>query len=265
MSQLLNSDYPAVRWVTVVASLVAGALIWEMVGRHFNPAFMAPLWGNEAHPGAGARLLNMLFEDDEFIASMLSSLVLFATGFGIALVLAVPLGIVLARVRLVRVALESYVLALYLTPMVALIPFILSIFGFDFWPKVIVVVLFGFFPVLYNTLEGARSVSPELIEVARAFRSSERGLWLDVYLPYTLPYVLTGVRQATGRALVGMIAAEFFLSTSGLGKEIMVSSRNFDMAGVLAVIIFITLLGVALMKAVQMLENRLCGWRGLDR
>jgi ABC-type nitrate/sulfonate/bicarbonate transport system permease component len=137
--------------------------------------------------------------------------------------------------------------------------------GFDFWPKVVVVFLFSFFPVLYNTLEGARSVKPELIEVAHSFRSNEIALWTDVLVPYTLPYALTGIRQATGRALVGMIAAEFFLSTSGLGKEIMISSRTFDMAGVLATIILITIIGVLMMRLAQALEQHFSSWRGLER
>src|SRR5258707_1408936 len=89
--------------------------------------------------------------------------------------------------------------------------------GFDFAPKVLVVFLFAVFPILYNTVEGARSIRPELIEVARSFRSSERALWRDVLFPFVLPFALSGVRQAIGRALVGMVAAEFFLSASGLG------------------------------------------------
>jgi NitT/TauT family transport system permease protein len=67
------------------------------------------------------------------------------------------------------------------------------------------------------------------------------------------------------RPLVGMIAAEFFLSTSGLGKEIMVASRTFDMAGVLATIILITVIGVILMRLAQALEHRFSAWRGIEQ
>ena len=264
MLRLINSDLRWVRWTTLVVGLVAGAALWEVVGWNFNPAFMAPLVGGEGHPGAATRLI-ALFGDEEFLHSLASSARLFVTGFGIALLIAVPFGIVLARLVLLRVALESYLLVLYVTPMVALIPFILSIMGFDFWPKVLVVVLFAFFPIFYNTLEGARSVKPEYLEVARAFRTSEFAIWCDVLIPYTLPFALTGIRQATGRALVGMIAAEFFLSTSGLGMEIMVASRTFDMAGVLATIMLITIIGVILMRLSQALERRFSAWRGIER
>ncbi len=260
---LLNSDVRWVRLVTLLASLAAGALVWEIVGRQFNPSIMAPLVGGEGQ-GAAPRLLEYVFNDPEFRDAFASSLALFVTGFSIGVLTAVPLGILMARWALLRVALESYILILYVTPMVALIPFILSILGFAFWPKVLVVVLFTFFPVLYNTLEGARSVKPELLEVAHSFRTGEREIWFDILIPYTLPFALTGIRQATGRALVGMVAAEFFLATSGLGEEIVVASRNFDMAGVLATIVVITVFGVLLMRGAQALERGYAAWRGVE-
>src|SRR6202030_680348 len=115
----------------------------------------------------------------------------------------IPFGLLLARVRLLRIALESYITVLNATPMAALIPFILSMMGFGFAPKVLVVFLFAVFPIIYNTVEGARSIRPELIEVARSFRSTEWALWREVLVPYTLAFTMTGVRQAIGRALVG--------------------------------------------------------------
>jgi len=150
---------------------------------------------------------------------------------------------------------------IYATPLVAVIPFILSMMGFGFAPKVLVVFLFAVFPVLYNTVEGARSIRPELIEVAKSFRSSEWALWREVMLPYTLPYTMTGVRQAIGRALVGMVAAEFFLSSTGLGQLIMGASQNFDTAGVFASILVIGLVGVGLMRLGLVIEHHFARWR----
>jgi len=264
MFRFLESDKTWVKYATIVAGFIFGGIAWEIFGLNSNPAFMAPLIGNVDHPGAAPRLIAN-FSDEEFVESLIGSAQLFSTGFAIALITAIPFGILLARAPRLRVALETYVLMLYVTPMVALIPFVLAIMGFDFWPKVVVVSLFAFFPILYNTLEGARSVKPELLEVAKSFRTGEVAVWTDILVPYTLPYALTGVRQALGRALVGMIAAEFFLSTSGLGKEIMISSRTFDMAGVLATIALITILGVTLMRLAQALEQHFAAWRGLNR
>ena len=264
MLDFINSDRPWVRWATVMLGVLAGGLIWEAVGWQFDNAFMAPLIGGVDHPGALTRLVEN-FQEEDFLDSLAGSVKLFVTGFGFALLTAVPFGIALARMVMLRIALENYILILYVTPMVALIPFILSILGFDFWPKVLVVYLFSFFPILYNTLKGARSVKPEMIEVARSFCTTEIRIWFDILIPFTLPFALTGIRQSLGRALVSMIAAEFFLSTSGLGKEIMIASRTPDMAGVLAAIILITVAGVLMMRLAQAPEKRYAALRGLDR
>ena len=240
--------------VAFVLSLIAGMALWEIVGRHTSAAFMVPL------STTLVRLWSMV-ASGQLVTQLLNSAALFATGFALALVVGAPLGLLLARVRSLRIAVEPYVMILYATPMVALIPFILSMMGFGFVPKVLVVFLFAIFPILYNTVEGARSIKPELIEVARSFRSSEWALWRDVMVPYTLPFTMTGVRQAIRRGLVGMVAAEFFLSSTGLGQIIMTASQNFDTAGVFASILIIGLIGVGLMRVGLYIEARFARWR----
>jgi ABC-type nitrate/sulfonate/bicarbonate transport system permease component len=236
------------------ASIFAGLALWEIAGRSVSPAFIVPFSETLVR-------LWQLVSGGEFLAQFLDSAQLFLTGFTLALVIGVPLGVLLARVRVLRVGIEPYIMTLYATPMVALIPFILSMMGFGFAPKVLVVFLFAVFPVLYNTVEGARSIKPELIEVAKSYRSSEWSLWREVMLPYTLPYIMTGVRQAIGRALVGMVAAEFFLSSTGLGQLIMGASQNFDTGGVFASILVIGLIGVGLMRVGLKIEQHFARWR----
>jgi ABC-type nitrate/sulfonate/bicarbonate transport system permease component len=235
-------------------SIIAGIALWEVAGRNSSPAFLVPL-------SETLRRLWQLINGGGFVPAFFDSATLFITGFVLALVVGVPLGLLLARVRVLRVGIEPYLMTLYATPMVALIPFILSLMGFGFAPKVLVVFLFAVFPVLYNTVEGARSIKPELIEVAKSFRSGEWALWSEVMLPYTLPYTMTGVRQAIGRALVGMVAAEFFLSSTGLGQLIMGASQNFDTAGVFASILVIGLIGVGLMRLGLAIEQYFARWR----
>lgn len=236
------------------ASLLAGIALWEIAGRNTGQAFMVPF------SETLVRLWQLITAGD-FIDQFLDSATLFLTGFVLALIVGMPLGLLLARVRVLRIGLEPYIMTLYATPMVALIPFILSLMGFGFAPKVLVVFLFAIFPVLYNTVEGARSIKPEMIEVAKSFRSSEWALWREVMLPYTLPYTMTGVRQAIGRALVGMVAAEFFLSSTGLGQLIMGASQNFDTGGVFASILVIGLIGVGLMRLGLKIEQHFARWR----
>jgi NitT/TauT family transport system permease protein len=242
------------RYAPFVSSLVLGLAAWEIVGRHTSEAFMAPL---------SETLLRLwqLAASGALLAQCLSSATLFVTGVVLAALVGMPFGLLLARVPVLRRALDLYIMVLYATPMVALIPFILSLMGFGFVPKVLVVFLFAVFPMLYNTIEGARSIKPELIEVARSYRSSEWALWREVMVPYTLPFAMTGLRQAIGRGLVGMIAAEFFLSSTGLGQIIMEATQNFDTAAVFGVILIIVFAGLGLMRLGRMLESRFAKWR----
>jgi NitT/TauT family transport system permease protein len=242
------------RHAPFLISLVLGLGAWEIIGRNSSAAFMAPL---------SETLVRLweLVQSGELIDQTLSSAGLFASGLALAIVVGMPLGLLLARVRLLRDALDIYIMILYATPMVALIPFILSLMGFGFAPKVLVVFLFAVFSILYNTVEGARSIKPELLEVARSYRSSEWALWRDVIVPYTLPFTMTGVRQAIGRALVGMIAAEFFLSSTGLGQLIMTATQNFDTAAVFAAILVIVAAGLALTRFGLALERHFTRWR----
>jgi NitT/TauT family transport system permease protein len=246
------------RFGLLALSLVLGALTWEAVASWTNPAFLARF----------TTTMSRVYEytlSGELVTALHSSLALFFTGLVAAILVGVAIGLLLARVRILRVALESYIMVLYATPMVALIPFILSMMGFGFAPKALVVFLFAVFPILYNTIEGARSLKPEMLEVARSFRSGEWAIWRDVLIPYSLPFVLTGVRQAIGRGLVGMVAAEFFLSGSGIGLMIMRSGQDFDIPGLYGGIIVVTVLGMVLIALGRVLEDRFAAWRGLSR
>lgn len=252
-ARMLRRDFVA-RHAPFAVSLILGLAAWEIVGRHTSEAFMAPLSETLVR-------LWQLAASGALLAQCLSSATLFVTGVALAAVVGMPFGLLLARVSVLRRALDLYIMVLYATPMVALIPFILSLMGFGFAPKVLVVFLFAVFPILYNTIEGARSIKPELIEVARSYRSSEWALWREVMVPYTLPFAMTGLRQAIGRGLVGMIAAEFFLSSTGLGQIIMEATQNFDTAAVFGAILIIVFAGLGLMRLGRMLESHFARWR----
>ena len=239
--------------LVTVASLVAGALIWELIGRHTQKTSFVGF-------GATMRALWDMASTNELWSALGESMELFALGLAISLVIGFVVGLLMARIRTLRIGLEPYVNALYATPAVALIPFIL-VFGFGFKQKLIVVVLFGIWPILINTLEGARSVSETLLEVARSYRSNEPRLWQHVVIPYTLPYTLTGVRQSIARCLVGMLASEYLLAATGLGNLILTYTNRFDTARVLAAVLVITLLATILMAIGRAIENHFARWK----
>ena len=237
-----------------IGGLVVGAGAWELIGRHTQQSSFAPF-----SKTIGA--LWSMTKSGELPRAAESSLELFAVGLAIALVLGFFLGLLLARIRVLRIGLEPYILMLYATPMFALIPYILSLFGFEFRAKVIVVAMFGIWPILINTMEGARSVNLDLLEVARSYRSTEPKLWRHVIIPYTLPYTMTGARQGIARSLIGVIASEFLLAATGLGSLILTYTNRFDAARVLAAVLVITLLATLLMAIGRAIENYFARWK----
>lgn len=241
-------------WGLGALGLLAGVALWEFIGRDADGTTFA------SFTSMAERFVEMV-ADGSLPDALISTAAVYIVGLVAALAVGVSMGLLMARVRLLRIGLEDYLAALYATPMVALIPFILAILGFGYVPKVVVVFLFAVFPVLLNTVEGARSVSPELLDVARAYRSNERQQWLDIIIPYTLPYAMSGVRQSIARGLVGAIAAEFLLSSDGVGQLIILSTQRADAAGVLAAIVVVTLIGVALMGLGRALESKFAVWR----
>jgi NitT/TauT family transport system permease protein len=239
----------------MTAGILAGALAWELIGRAIDqPTQFASL----------SQTLSRGFEitaDGTLPRALGTSLVLYLTGLVTATAAGYTAGIALARINWLRTALEDYINALYATPLVALIPFLLAVFGFGFFSKAIVVFLFVFFPVFLNTIEGARSISPVLMEVAQSFHCHGRRLWVNVILPYTLPYAMTGVRQGMAVGLVGVVAAEFFLSSTGLGQIIIASTQRFDSAAILACSLILALIGVLVMACGRAIENHFAAWK----
>ena len=231
-----------------LVGIAIGVIAWQIVGEHSQQQIFVPLTDT-------LRRLGLLG------SAMANSFATYGVGVLMALIVGAVGGLLLARSELIRTAFEPYIMALYAAPMVALIPFLLAFLGFSFWPKSIVVALFAFFPVLLNTQRGAQSITPELLDVARMYRSREKDMWIHVIAPYTLPFFMTGVRQALARGLVGMIAADIFLSADGLGGTLITASQFFDTATMLATVLVITASGVVLMAIGNLIEKRFARWR----
>src|SRR5215471_16146637 len=192
-------------WGVRIGSLLIVLAIWEVYGRRVNKALFAP---PTAVMAAGIDMIG----SGELWSYLRGSLQVLVIGFAFALLLGIPLGVAMARSRVIRFALDWYIDAFNSTPNVALVPLITLVFGLDVTAKVIVVFISSVFAIVVNTEQGVRNVDRRLLEVAQSFRSSARQLWGDVVIPSALPYIAAGLRLAVGRALVGMVVAEFFTS-----------------------------------------------------
>ena len=240
-------------WLVRLISLALVLTLWEIFGRRANKALFAP---PSAVLGAAADMIG----SGELWKYLSGSLQVLAIGFVLSLAIGIPLGIAIARSRIVHFALDWYVDAFNSTPNVALVPLMTLIFGFDITAKVLVVIFSSVFAVIVNTEQGVRNVDRRLLEVARSFRSSERQLWADVIVPSALPYIAAGLRLAVGRALVGMVVAEFFTSITGIGYLIVRYNNSFQPDHLLVPIVVVMALGIVLTRITRAIEQRIAPW-----
>ncbi|MGH3245931.1 MAG: ABC transporter permease [Trebonia sp.] len=242
------------RWTLRIASVAAILIAWQVYGGRINPILLSD-------PSAVAVAFVDMVRDGSLGTALASSLEVLGLGFLFGAVAGVTIGLAAGRSDTIAALIDIPVNALYAVPAVALVPVIVLWFGFEVTTKTIVVFLFVVFPVLINTTRGVREVDPELVEVARSFCSSERRMWFDLILPSALPFIVTGLRLSIGRALIGVIIAEYYTSLSGLGDLISTSASNFQTARMFVPIVIIALLGVFFTALLELAERRLVQWR----
>ena len=250
------------RLTTIGIQIVTLALVlglWEIVGRNTSPALFTP-------PSAVAGAAVGMIGSGELWRYLGPSLLVLGIGLTISMVLGVAVGLILARYWIADVALGPYVTFLYSTPAVALVPLIVLWAGYQLNAKVIILVLFAFFPMAINTYQGVKNVDPKLLEVGKAFRCSERQLWTNIVLPGALPFIIAGLRLAVGRGLIGMVLADLYTAISGIGFLIVRSAAMYRVDRMFVPIVTLGILGIAFTALVTWLERRAVPWtRASDR
>lgn len=236
-----------------VLSVIAGIIAWEIYGRWLNSVIFA-------YPSGIAGAFAALVRSGELQYYLTSSLVVLLFGLGLAIVIGIPVGILMARLAIVEHILDPYINALYATPLVAVIPLIVLWLGFQTKAKVALVFLFCVFPILLNTYQGVRNTDAKLSEVARSFCANEWQLWRDLIIPSAVPFIIAGIRLAIGRGLVGMVIAEFYTSIGGLGYMIVQYANTFKMDRLFVPIVVLMILGVGLTALLRGVERRIAPW-----
>jgi NitT/TauT family transport system permease protein len=253
---------PLPRWVITTISVCVALGLWEIFGRNINPIF-------GSYPSAIAAAFWELLVTGQLTTALYSSLRPFVAGYGLAIVIGVPLGLVIGRFRVAEAALGIYVTAGYAMPLVALVPLLMLWLGLGFAVKVAVVFLMALFPIVINTWLGVTAVPKTLIEVGKSFVAPDLVILRRIVLPATLPYIMAGIRLAVGRAVVAMVIAEFFTTISGLGAVIINSANNFDTATMFVPIIILMVMAIGLNSLIGLVERRVAPWQaeiaGRDR
>jgi ABC-type nitrate/sulfonate/bicarbonate transport system permease component len=184
-----------------------------------------------------------------------------AAGFGLAVAVGVPVGILMGRSQLINATAEPFVAALYASPQVAFLPLLIIWLGIGFTSKVALVFIGSVIIMIINTETGVAQVDPRLIETARSFTASERQVLTKIVLPAALPIILAGMRLSIGRALVMVVVAEIYASNRGLGYLIFQAGGMYDTAQVFVGVGILAAAGVTLTALLRALEHWLAPWQ----
>lgn len=246
------------KWTLRLLSLAIVLSAWQYVGSRINPVFLST-------PVAVFDAAIQVIRSGELPAAMLISVGVVLAGFGLAILVGVPLGLLMGRSRYAEYLLDPYVNALYVVPRIALIPLIIIWLGLGIQAQIAVVFGTAFFPILISTQTGVKNVGENLIETARAFGANEYALLRKIILPASVPFIMSGLRLGIGQAIIGMIVAQMFLGISGMGFMLVNYGNQFATNYVFVVVLALAALGVALTEAVRVVENHFSHWRPDNR
>ena len=185
----------------------------------------------------------------------------FLWGFSFAVIVGIPLGLVMGWRRRVEYALDPFLTAMYASPLVALAPLLIIVFGVGVLGKAALVFLLSVFPFVFNVFAGVKSTDALLINVIRSFGGTDKDLYFKVILPSTMPYLIAGARLAIGRGLVGIIVGEFYAASEGIGFAISQAGDTYRLPDMFVGIIILSVIAVVLTEAMRRLELTVAPWR----
>ena len=249
----LNQERKILGTISVVIFLT----IWELIGNTLqliNPMFMSA-------PSLVAKAAVQLFTSGEIWNDLYVSGIEFFWGYGLSIIFAIPFGIAIGWYKKFAYICDPFVNAMNATPRVALLPLVIIWLGIGILSKVGIIFLGAVFPLLINTRDGVKTTPANLLTAARSFGASEWQIFRSVVLPSTVPFILTGLRLAVGRALIGVMVGELYAATAGIGFMITVAGATFQTDKVFVGVLIFAITGMILTDVIDRIEHRFDKWR----
>jgi sulfonate transport system permease protein len=197
---------------------------------------------------------------DQLVSDVLPSLRNMVVGFAIASVAGIAVGLVLARVRLLREALEPLMHFVRATPGVALVPIFILLLGFGPSMKISIIATAAVFPTIIATMDGVRSADPVLLDISRAYQLTRRQRVTQVLLPSAGPQIFAGLQVSLQVAFVVMIASEMLGSTEGIGALTLLAQQSFAVTDMWSGIVLLGLLGYLVNLLFLLARGRVLHW-----
>ena len=247
------------------SAVILFLLLWEFMGGslsvynpipalRINPMFMSA-------PSLIFKTAVGMFSSGEIYHDLKISSIEFFWGYVLSVIVAIPVGIVTGWYKRISYIFDPFVNAMNATPRVALLPLVIIWLGIGILSKVGIIFLGAVFPMLINARDGVKTTPIYLINAARSFGASEWQVFKSVVFPSTLPFLLTGLRIAVGRALVGVLVGELYAATAGIGFMITVAGATFQTDKVFVGVLIFAISGIILTAILDKIERRFDKWR----
>ena len=186
-------------------------------------------------------------------------------GYLLAVVVSVPLALLITYSRTLESTLYPLIVFLQIVPKIAIAPLFIIWFGFGFTPKLLLVFLLSFFPIVVSSIAGFKSLDPDVMDLARSTGASEWLMLRKIRLPQALPSIFTGLKVGAALAATAAVVAEFVASNRGLGYLLLEYNGNLETAMVFAVVLVLSAIGLLVYYAVELLEKLAIPWHVSQR
>lgn len=253
--EFFEQDSKAAAGARILLSVLCVLLLWQFVSVFIsNRLLLVP-------PADVARALLVEIQRGAMWTNAVATVTAVGTSFVASVLLGIAIGLALASSRVLSLTGGPVLSALNSVPIIALAPLFIAWLGLGFASKFVLVLMVAVFPVVVTTEAGLRAADKQLIEAARSFNATPMQIFTTVTFPYALPFIVSGIRVAWARALVGIVVAEFFGSFAGFGFAILSASQTFDTARVLGYVIVLGVMGLFGSILFETIERRLAPWR----
>ena len=244
------------RLVLGILGLLTVLVPWELLVR-----FKMVKSALTSSPTAVAQTFVTEFQRGSMWTDIWATLSVWLVGFFAAAIVGIFVGLLAGWFRHVSYVANPWLNVLYAAPELAFVPIFILWFGIGFGFKVFIVFLAALFFIAINTIAGVHATEQRFLEVAQTFGASRLRVFTSIVLPGSVPYIMTGLRQGAGRAVVGVVAAEFISSNQGIGFVIMVAGQTVQTGRVFVGIVLLAAFGILTGEILRRIERRFDVWR----
>lgn len=241
-----------------IFSVLGVIVFWELAVRLFDIK-------QYILPSPSASILALFQNWNAIKGNLLTTLYEIGLGFGVTVIISIPIATLISYSKTFEKTLYPFMVFLQLIPKVAIAPLFVIWFGFGAMPKVLMVFLLSFFPLLMDAVAGLQSLNPRLYSMSRTMSDSEWKFYWKIKLPNALPHIFSGLKTSISMATVGAVVAEFLGADSGLGYLLLRANGDINTKLLFAILIVLCLMGMIFFMIVSFIEKRAIPWHVSQR